>query len=66
MGSIKLMQKQIDQWKDEDTEPMKSDDSVVGDNTAILDGTGKTFDVLFSDPPPAPHIHTHPSGNRKT
>ena len=60
IGTIKLIQKQIDQWKNvKDTEPVSSVDPVVEDNTDILDGAGKTFDVLFSDSPP-------PSGKGKS
>ena len=62
MGTIKLIQKQIDQWKNvKDTEPVSTEsvDPVVEDNTDILDGAGKTFDVLFSDSPP-------PSGKGKS
>ena len=62
MGTIKFIQKQIDQWKNvKDTEPVSTEsvDPVVEDNTDILDGAGKTFDVLFSDSPP-------PSGKEKS
>ena len=55
IGTIKLIQKQIDQWKNvKDTEPVSTEsvDPVVEDNTDILDGAGKTFDVLFRDSPP--------------
>ena len=62
MGTIKLIQKQIDQWKNvKDTEPVSTEsvDPVVEDNTEILDGAGKTFDILFSDLLP-------PSGKEKS
>ena len=50
IGYIKLIQKQIDQWKDvKVTEPIsfESVDPVVGDNMEILDGADKTFWTFF-------------------
>ena len=61
MGTTKLIQKQIAQWKDvKGTDPgsMESADPTVEDNTEIFVGAGKAFDVLFSDSPP-------PSGKGK-
>ena len=61
MGTTKLIQKQIAQWKDvKGTDPgsMESADPTVENNTDVLVGAGKTFDVLFSDSPP-------PSGKGK-
>ena len=52
MGSIKLILKAVSQWNcvHVPTEPTPIEDKEDEDNAAILEGAGKTFDVLLKDP----------------
>lgn len=61
VGTIKLLQREIEQWKLGSKEPqaaadasIEKDVSDLEENTDILKGAGKTFDVLFGASPPPP------------
>ena len=52
MGSVKLILKAVNQWNcvPVPAEPTPIEDKDDTDNVAILEGAGKTFDVLLKDP----------------
>ena len=53
MGSVKLILKAVNQWNcaPGPPEPTPIENKEDMDNVAILEGAGKTFDVLLKDPP---------------